>query len=634
MAAVFSETGSVSAEELRATMAPIEYRGRDASGVVHTDRVGLGHQTLYTTPEQRGESQPISISDVYLTFDGRVDNRDQLLASDALRRRPVDETTSDARLVAHSYLAWGADFVKRLVGAFSFALWDASEMRFLCARDPTGIRSLYYAETDDRLVVGSELTSVVSHPAVSRSINRGAVAEFLVDDMRSRTETFYEEVRRLEHGSLLLVEDGQVDVETYWEVDDTPDYRDWSDERLADELRRRLRQAVSARLRSRHAPAFAASGGLDSTALVAVSEQAVETSSDQQRHLFSHVFDDPDESVLRAERDRIETMADADGRRLHAIECDRYWPLKDLDPYLDALEDGPVVNSLQYVNEQLYERAADCGFDAILHGGGGNIFDGNRFSYVDNLRYLDVRQFLRDLKADPMSTSSLLQWYVVLPSMPEVATTLLRHYWGEDVNEVPDWLTDRFAAEVGLDDRLSQDRPATDLTRQSMQLTHDLFFRPGKQYLLDVERRLALRSGVEVRYPYRDARVVEFVFSLPPGYRTTEGQVKYLFKEAMDGRLPDAILDQSESASFDPLVAKGLKREERETVAAILDDSALVAQGIVDEDGLEDVRNAYVSGDEPYPNQLWRVLSAELWLTAVVGEETDRTVSPESPTVT
>lgn len=610
---IFDRTGGVRTECVTRMLEPMNYRGKDGSGFVQFPRAGLGHQHLYTTPEERGESQPISSDDVYITFDGRIDNRRELLESPDIRGRTTGRP-SDAALALYAYLERGVDFVSDVVGAFSFALWDPAESRFFCARDPTGIRSLYYTTVGDKTIVGSEISSIIAHPDVSPTVNEAFLAEFLIGDIRSREQTFYDGIRRLDHGSSLLIEDGETDVRRYWQVNDEPKYRDLSETELVEKLQEILRTAISSRMRSVDSSAFAMSGGLDSTTLVAVSNQDVRTDSSSPLQLFSLIFESIDEPVLKKERERIELMGERDGVTLQTIRGDEYWPLKNWQTYRAALSDGPVSNSLLCSNEVVYRKAADSGFRSIVHGGGGNNFDGNRFSYLDTLLSLRPTQFVRDVTADPMATRYLLKWYVLAPLLPELSKRVLKYRWGEDVDELPEWMPDEFVEKTDLNDRVSVDRLSSGLNRKAMAFTHDLFFRPSEQFLLDDERQLALDAGVELRYPYRDARLVEFVFSLPTGYRITEGQAKYLFRKSAEEYIPQRILDQSESASFDPLVDRGLKEKEAERINRLFSDPTLEKLGMIDEDELNAIWDSYRVGDDRYSNKLWRFVSAEMWL--------------------
>ena len=614
MVAVLNRTGDISKESLRKSISAINYRGKDGSNSVYTSNVGLGHQHFYTTPEEYGETQPISIDGIYITFDGRVDNREELIKSLGNQSSGKHRPLTDAEIIIKSYLNEGPEFLDDLIGSFSFALWDPSTDRFLCARDPTGIRSLYYCITDEEIIVSSDISGVLAHPNSPTKVNKGFVAEFLMDDIHSRNETFYEGIDRLDHGSYLLVEDGNRAVERYWTVDDQPNFKNKSESELVEMLRDRLQEAISSRTRCSDHPALAMSGGLDSTTIAAIMKNELDDEYSGTLQSFSYIFESSNMEALENERERIHKMGEKQGIESHISRCDYHWPLKDVEFAQDTLTDGPIVNTIQYANNHFYQSISDQGHNVVLHGGGGNIFDGNRFSYSDRLTQLQLFGFKNDILADPMLNRYLLLWYVISPLLPKVAKRAIELHWDESFDSIPNWMNDDLVEEVNLKQRLSKDHPSEKLNRQAMQFTHDLYFRPDEQFLLDSERKLALRSGIEILYPYRDARIVEFAFSLPTGCRVSGGEGKRLFKEAIGDMVPDLILDQSESAGFDFLVDKSLKNKEAKKVEKLFDGSELDKLDIISEHELNKIKQSYYTGDTPYANQLWRFICAEMWL--------------------
>ncbi len=189
----------------------IAHRGPDGAGVLTDGAVGLGHRMLRTTPESLGERQPLTdeTGEFAITFDGRIDNRDELLAG--LRAAGARlEAGTDAELVLRAYQAWGEDSPRRLLGDFAFVIWDKRQRRLFCARDQLGVKPFYYQRDERTFRCGSELHQLLQDPAVKREPNEGMVGEYLATVVTTLEETLYRGVFRLPPGHLLVAEPARL----------------------------------------------------------------------------------------------------------------------------------------------------------------------------------------------------------------------------------------------------------------------------------------------------------------------------------------------------------------------------------------------------------------------------------------
>jgi asparagine synthase (glutamine-hydrolysing) len=269
--------GNVDEVTFQRMLRTIDDRGPDGRGTWVRGPAGLGHQALALTPEEVDESQPVVIGHLVGVFDGRLDNRDELL--DALPSGPPDgRTVGDAELVVRAYAKWGNDCPARLFGDFGFAVWDPTQRRLFCARDRVGVRPLYYWQRGPSLVVATDIRGVLSHPALSKEPNEAHVADLFADQFRDRRDTLYAGVFRIPPAHTLTVASGRVRLERYWDVDvhrrTSP--RPGPDD--ADRLVALLSDAISCRLRARDAPTVSLSGGLDSSLITALAVDSVRSS--------------------------------------------------------------------------------------------------------------------------------------------------------------------------------------------------------------------------------------------------------------------------------------------------------------------------------------------------------------------
>ncbi len=178
------------------------YLGPDGEGLWSRGPVGLAHRKLVATPEAEEERQPITLEDgrLAIVWDGRVDNRQELLSSLG-RAFPVDASISDPCLALWAYRRWGEGCVQHLVGDYAFALWDGGRRALFCARDPMGIRPLYYHHGQDCFVLASDVRSVIAGAGLTPELEPLKVALYLMGRLNEAERTFFKGVFQVPPGT-------------------------------------------------------------------------------------------------------------------------------------------------------------------------------------------------------------------------------------------------------------------------------------------------------------------------------------------------------------------------------------------------------------------------------------------------
>ena len=185
----------------------LSVRGPDGCDQLVRGWIGLGHQHFWTTPESSGERQPLSDvrAEVVLVFDGRLDNREELLATLDVKHLDSRGVPSDAELVLAAYQRWGEEFCGHLIGPGALVIVDLERRQVLCARDPLGDRTLFYNLDHSRLLVASEESGLLAHPEVGADFDETHLACFFALRVPSGGSTFFQQVRELLPGELLRV---------------------------------------------------------------------------------------------------------------------------------------------------------------------------------------------------------------------------------------------------------------------------------------------------------------------------------------------------------------------------------------------------------------------------------------------
>ena len=336
--------------------------GWDGHGQWSGEQTGLGFLSLHTTPESLHERMPASLRaapHLFITADARIDNRDELFH--ALNVTPPGRTrTPDSSLILLAYERWGADCVKRLLGDFAFAIWDARERLLFCARDPLGCRPFYYQCGAGSFVFASDIRGVLAGVESPR-LNEPLLAAHL--QMRPyyarKTQTFYENILKLPAGHTLLLAVGGLRLNQYWfpgNIPGRPRARDG-------ELRDLFRQAVECRLRSAFPVAAHLSGGIDSSAITL---QAARLLHSQGRQLATFSWSPPSGNGAN-EYARIDAVC-----RQESLRCE-YLPVT-AQSLLRAIDRDFTTEPLELMprEENVQLRAEALGIRVILSGWGGD----------------------------------------------------------------------------------------------------------------------------------------------------------------------------------------------------------------------------------------------------------------------
>lgn len=541
--------------------AAVDYRGPDGIAYWNSGPVAFAHLQLCTTPESLHERQPLSSpgGEITLVWNGRIDNREDLSALLAAKgARPVDDT--DPGLVLAAYLEWGEDCVQHIVGDFALALWDARHRRLWCARDYIGIRAFYYYWDGKTFLFGPDIRALLAHPLVSRKINEGMVGEYLADMITSRDETLYIDIRRLPGGSTLTINSsGSLCIAAWWKPDlSVLRYR--TDEQYADRFRELVDQSVRAMMRSNTGFAVEMSGGLDSST-IAVSAQAV---MDQNGRSPERVLTFSITTLGKAwdESEDIAAIAQHAGLNSETFEPFR----ADLEFFRQRAafwRDLPGAPNGEPMSIPTSAAARRHGVRVLFNGiGGDEWLQASRVHMSDLLAAGQVRQLFGVARYIWGYEGASRHWSI------DLTRYLL-------ANIAPDWVKlwkkkRRFAAETILSTQFLRrthlaDRvyPLPDRERRFFSRTQEERYRfvTGGEAarVFEINDREMASAGLELRFPFFERRLAEFLLRLPGGQRQRGSTSKWVLRNAMRERLPRQIQ------------AKAVKAEFRELFDAVMD---------------------------------------------------------------
>ncbi len=556
IAGIFNQKRNLSQSEtalLREMADALVHRGPDEEGFYSSGPVGFAHRRLSIIDIQSGQQPMVhSESGVCLLYNGEVFNYIELRAELKLKGHRF-HTDSDTEVVLQAYLAYGLEFVNRLNGQFALAIWDPRNMSLLLTRDRVGICPLFYSFQNNRLCFGSEIKAI--KPALERrpTLNAGALDQIFTFWTPVGAETIYQEISTVQPGEMVLFTPEKVEHKTYWNWLYEPAAADAvSESTLSSELYELLNDATRIRLRSDVPVGTYLSGGLDSSAITALTQKI----SPQSLHSFSLSFEEQeyDESVFQ------HSVQSALNSKHHEIRVS----VNDIaNQLLESLQyiECPILRAAPVPMGLLSGFVAQQCLKVVLTGEGADeVFGG-----YDIFKETKVRAFWSKQQNSSWRPLLLKKLYPYMSLPASGGAEYLRQFFGIAIDQpdhlffshLPRWLatsksklfySSEFAAELSSN--------AEDVLRKSFefqmsglqpfnraQFIESKLLMPG--YLLSSQGdRMLMKNSIEGRFPFLDHRVIDFASRLPNSLKMKVLNEKYILKQAVKSVLPEAIVNR------------------------------------------------------------------------------------------
>lgn len=612
LAAVFNRDNSPIDPHLPQRMlAARSQRGPHGTRVVVEAHVALAHQHLWLLPEEWGEEQPLESRSLLLSADVRLDNRQalgQLLGLSTVEERG----TSDAGLLLMSYQRWGESCLDYILGDFAFALWDAQKKLLFCAVDALGASDLCYHVTDSLFAAASEISQLLVHPDIEARINDNRVAAFLANRWDNPQETFFEDIHYLAPAQAMIITEHEVRRWRHWDIDEGAEirYRDESD--YVEHYRSLLTETVRCRLRSTGPIAISLSGGLDSTSLAALAAPMMREQNQEELRSFSYAFD---ELASCDERRYIQPVVERYQIDAAYVPCDDRWPLKNLAEW-PVSRDIVLSDAFAGLPAAVMEAAQRAGMKLLVAGYyGDTLAAGSQFWATDMIRdgrfgmmsSIIRRYSSRDLWQNHIVGSGLRQF------VPYQFTRVYRSVRPRALLPLAPGIHPGLVARTDLRRRLAFNAGRVKFSAPGFGNRYQALVSSSFSQGIAATRHQYNQHGMEIVQPYYDRRLVEFVMAVPAYVLGRQGYSRLLQRQAMIGHLPEAVWRRAQRTTFQPLMRKGLRDKESDTVKSILNDSQIVKRQYVREDWLQEhLRMPYES--TPEWAFIWNCISLELWL--------------------
>lgn len=597
----------------------ISYRGPDGINYWIEGNVGLVHLALNTTPESFFESQPLlnKEENLIMVADARVDNRDELITSLKSQGYLGGNKHTDADLILAAYEYWGENCPKHIIGDFAFAIWDKENEKLFIARDVVGIRQLFYSKHENSLYFASAVQPIAHALPKLPSLNTQLMQDFLRRFYELWVcQTIYNDILRLPPAHSLTVTEGLISRNLYYVFGQQkkPNYS--SDEEWEAAFLELFDEVLQNQLRSITPVGMWVSGGLDSSALACQAYDLKKKYQDlPEIRLYSGVFD---ESTSINESDYFESVANyCDGIKVKSIKSDNYWAFCELGKDNGFPLDEPDLWELRGYSRMLMKKTKEDGCGVYITGLGSDDLIGLSFYfYPVSLRDVEFRNWSKELhffkEKNGFNILKLLLYVYLVPLIPKSILHKIHLLLNKnELNSI--WLNSNYKPSNPLECNLNKYFMTPGGLSKYGLIAYQMMRIPWFIASLDMFGLMTADVGIELRQPYFDRRMIEFLIAIPSHLRSFNGLDRILLRESMKGRMPEVIRTRKDKASTKELYQNGFY-EERERIMALIQNSRLERMGLINSEKLINEFEALLSGNFKNFKYLSWFISLETWL--------------------
>ena len=580
----------VSRELLENMISAVRHRGPDGFGFYKDNGIGLAHARL-SIIDLEGGSQPMHNEDktCWIVFNGEIFNYIEL--RDILEKRGHRfYTMSDTEVIIHLYEDHGPDCLKFLNGQFAFAIWNKKDNSLFVARDRVGIRPFFYTTVNGSLLFASEIKSLFANRDVPREIDPYALDQIFTFWMTLPPRTAFKNILELPAAHYMLVKNGDINIEQYWDPDFTPISNVRTEVQYAEELNSLLIDATRLQLRADVPVGAYLSGGIDSSVITSL----IKNFTDTPLRTFSVTFDDE----VYDERSYQKQMIDYLDTDHSEVRC-TYSDIGSVFPDVIWHTEKPLIRTAPAPLFMLSKLVQDSGYKVVLTGEGSDEI----LAGYDIFKEVKVRRFLEkcpDSKFRPLILKRLYPYLAHSPvkSLPYAEAFFKSDnsaYPSECYSHVPRWNT---TAKIktffsnSMKESLNSYNSAAELSSifKGSRVYDDVSLAQYVEiktllsgYLLSSQGdRVAMAHSIEGRYPFLDHRVIEFCCKLPPTVRMKVLTEKYILKKSMKDLVPGSILKRSKQPYMAPDAVSFFHSNAPEYVEELLSMDNLIKTGYFD----------------------------------------------------
>ena len=601
----------------------LAHRGPDGYGTYRSDdgrlAFGAGRLAIIDLSAPAG---PIFNEDrsVSVAYNGEIYNY-RALRRELVAAGHIFRTATDTEVIVHGYEQWGAEVISRLHGMFALCIWDEAAGTLTLARDRTGEKPLYYAQPDGDFIFASEIKALLLHPGLRAAVNMQAIPHFMAVGYTPPPLTMFDGVQKLAPGTLITVHTGHVQTRRYHTFQMDTRRAPARYDIAVKQVRAALTEAVEMRLMSDVPIGAFLSGGVDSTAVVALMAQAMGRPVETFTVGFDFTGDPQNDTKFNVDQ-RFGSLAATQLNTHHREITLQMGPtLAQVFPHLIAAMDEPIAQHAIVQTAYVAALARWHGIPVLLSGDAADeLFLGYPHYPADQklARYLQLPRLLRVAVFDRL----LAMLPGPLPKLAQKSThdeDWVRRYLAwmrvNGTDNLPALMQDQTLASEALEVvaptlRGLLDAPHTRHFADRIAYT-SLHRWVAEDSNMRVDKMSMLMS-IEARAPFQDPALIDLAFSLPLNYKLRHGDVKRVLKDALRGLVPSAVLERPKRG-FAPPSSDWLRGALRPLVDTYLSTEYVAAVGIFDPVEVQRVVHQHLTHEQYHLRTVYPLLVFHLW---------------------
>ena len=522
--------------EIQKMLQTMHRRGPDGNGIYQKDGCSLLHSRLAVI-DPAGGRQPMELDwageHFVLVYNGELYNTEEI-RRDLSKKGHRFDGHSDTEVVLHAYAEYGEKCVELFNGIFSFGVWEEKRKRLFLARDRIGVKPLFYKIQDGRLIFASELKTILAHPAVPAELDReGAAQLLLLGPGRMPGSGVFRGIQEVEPGYWGFWENGQLSLRQYWKLRDREHRENFAE--TVEHVHDLVEDAIRRQMVSDVPIGTFLSGGLDSSLITAVCAKEMENRGERLK-TFSVDYVDQ-EKYFKAGKFQPNSDSHFIRKMQRALDTDHHWTVLSPEDLLSVLEDATIARDLPGMADVDFSLLAFCReirpeVKVALSGEcADEIFGGYPWYRDPEVRALD---------GFPWAQNTAQRVQLMHPDIGIDAEAFVMDAYRKTCCE-------------------SDILPENTSTERRMKEMVNLNFRWFMQTLLDRKDRMSMYSSLEVRVPFCDYRIAEYLYGVPWTFKDYQGAEKGLLRHSMEGLIPKEVLWRKKSPypkTFDPRYGK------------------------------------------------------------------------------
>lgn len=615
--------GSGDSQILKKMSDAISYRGPDDEGFYVERNIGLAHRRLAIIDVSPSGHQPMTgeDGDIQIVFNGEIYNFEEL--KKGLSQKHVFKGCSDTEVIVHLFEEIGPKVFSKLEGMFAIALYDKKQGKLFLARDRLGKKPLYYGIFNNTLLFGSEPKALMSHPVFIKELDMVSVNKYFQYEYVPTPHTMFKGMFKLEPGHYATYDGTSISKTKFWDVPMVNKKEDISFENALVRFDTLLHAAVKKRLMSDVPLGIFLSGGIDSSAIAYYAQKIALVSNTKPIETFSIGFSEDSFDESKYAR-RVSAHLKTNHHEKILSAKDSLALIPTIADFLDEpIADASLIPTFllsRFTRESVTVSLGGDGGDELLSG--YDTFIAHKLANV----YEKIPLILRKNILEKILVSLPSSWKNM--SFDFKAKKFITGFYGDKKYRNQRWLgafTDvqrQSLFQIDVAKQLQGVNVFEDIDRYIKTLGNDisdddyLTYLYLRTYMMDdilvKVDRASMYNSLEVRAPFLDTQVVEFLVSLPKEFKLRGFTTKYLLKRLMEDKLPKDIVYRKKKGFGIPL-AKWLREELKPLVSELLGEDKLRAQGLFNPEYVRGITEDHFSKKVDNRKQIWTLLVFQMW---------------------